>query len=81
MDPQIFNLGLSDDALSLYMILDHLHAFDMKATPEQFDDRWHKSKDEFDTATAELVMQRVVENDGHHLHLLPSSDWLAVKPD
>ncbi len=81
MDSTVFNLGLSDDALSLYMILDHLQFFGKEAVPEQFKDRWQQSEEKFAHAVAELVLQRIVEHDGSTLQLMPVSHWQAAKSD
>lgn len=76
MDSKIFSLGLSDDAVSLYMIL---AALDMEGAPMEsalYRKRWNGSPEALPRAVAELQGHKVIDELGGTIVVRPSVDWI-----
>ncbi len=75
MNNRIFTLGLSVEAISLYLILYDLDSFRIPLEKENIQPRWHASQEQLDQALEELVMHNVVQKKGEVLEVNPEALW------
>lgn len=75
MEQRIFSLGLSVEAVSLYLILDSLALAGEAVAREAWAGRWVAGEDILDRAAQELVRRGVAELRGPGLALRPAGEW------
>ncbi|MDR1038086.1 MAG: hypothetical protein LBT40_16440 [Deltaproteobacteria bacterium] len=82
MDTQIFNLKLSVNATSLYILLTELAEFGVRPTREEIAGRFAAGSEETETAIRDLLLHRVIyanEPGGDvplSFHANPASLWV-----
>ena len=75
MENKIFNLGLSVEAISLYLILFDLDFSKVPLEMENIEPRWNAPLDLLKEAMDELEMNTVVSTRGESLEINPVSAW------
>jgi len=75
MDNRIFELGLSVEAVSLYLILYDLDFSKIPLERKSIEPRWNAAPEALDQAVEELVMHRVVDRKEGLLVLNPQGMW------
>jgi hypothetical protein len=75
MENKIFNLGLSVEAISLYLILFDLDFSKVPLEMENIEPRWNAPLDLLKEAMDELEMNTVVSTRGEALEINPVSAW------
>ncbi|WP_457571730.1 hypothetical protein [Desulfovulcanus sp.] len=79
MDNKIFELGLSVEATSLYLLLDALIAADTPLNLENVHSRWNATEEMLSKSIAELQMNGVIQVNGQDFVLNPVSNWTETK--
>ncbi len=75
MQDRIFTLGLSVEAVSLYLILHDLEFHDMPLKRENIEPRWNAPPQTLEHALDELAMHQVVQDKSDPLILNPQEAW------
>lgn len=77
MENKIFELGLSVEAISLYILLDHFGEFEKDISLDDVRTKWSSSESVLTRCLDELNLQDVVSriNDGDIVRLTPSPMW------
>lgn len=75
MQDRIFTLGLSVEAVSLYLILHDLEFHGMSLERENIEPRWNAPPQALEHAIEELVMHKVVQHKNDPLILNPQEAW------
>ena len=75
MQDRIFSLGLSVEAVSLYLILHDLEFHGMPLERENIEPRWNAPPQALEHAIEELVMHMVVQHKNDSLTLNPQEAW------
>ncbi|WP_045212873.1 hypothetical protein [Desulfonatronovibrio magnus] len=75
MDNKIFKLGLSVEAVSLYLILFDLDFSKVPLERENIESRWNAASKLLDKALEELEMNNVVSRKGEAILINPSAAW------
>ena len=77
MENKIFELGLSVEAISLYILLDHFGEFEKDISLDAVRTKWSSSESVLTRCLDELDLQGVIsrQNDGNIVHLTPSPMW------
>lgn len=78
MEQRIFSLGLSVEAVSLYLILESLAPAGEALAREDWAGRWVAGDEALDRAAEELVLHGVAERRGRDLGLRPAGEWRAA---
>ncbi|WP_028573600.1 hypothetical protein [Desulfonatronovibrio hydrogenovorans] len=79
MESKIFNLGLSVEAISLYLILFDLDFSKVSLEMENIEPRWNAPRDLLEKAVDELEMNRVISKKGQALAINPAAVWTETK--
>ncbi len=79
MEDKIFKLGLSVEAISLYLILFDLEFSKVPLEMKNIEPRWNAPQDLLNKALAELEMNTVVSRRGDALEINPVSAWTETK--
>ncbi len=79
MESKIFKLGLSVEAISLYLILFDLDFSKVPLEMGNIEPRWNASEDLLKKALDELEMNTVVSRRGDALEINPASAWTETK--
>ncbi|GAU09605.1 hypothetical protein [Desulfoplanes formicivorans] len=80
MEHTIFELGLSVEAVSLYILLDHFEGSKGRVTREILLTKWNASADSFEKSLQELEMQGVVTiSEQGMVATTPVSRWKAAR--
>jgi len=79
MESKIFKLGLSVEAISLYLILFDLDFSKVPLEMENIEPRWNAPEDILQKALDELEMNTVVSRRGSALEINPVSAWTETK--
>ncbi len=79
MDSRIFSLGLSDKAITLYLLIDCMISSGSPPTEKACRRNWTGSNDEYLSAYVELGKAGVVAHDGQKFFLTSSSGWIRKK--
>jgi len=75
MENKIFKLGLSVEAISLYLILFDLDFSKVPLEMENIQPRWNAPEDLLNKAMDELEMNTVLSRRGQALEINPVSAW------
>ncbi len=75
MQDKIFTLGLSVEAVSLYLILHDLEFHSMPLERENIEPRWNAPPQALEHAIEELAMHKVVQHKNDTLILNPQEAW------
>lgn len=75
MEQRIFSLGLSVEAVSLYLILDSLAPAGEAVAREDWAGRWVAGEEALDLAAEELARRGVAERRGPGLAVRPAGEW------
>ncbi|MFP4071090.1 MAG: hypothetical protein ACLFTB_03485 [Desulfovibrionales bacterium] len=78
MERRIFELGLSVEAVSLYLLLDFLHQAGLPLTREPIEARWTGTPEKLDHSLQELELQNVIKGESDEYKVLPSEQWRAM---
>ena len=78
MDRRIFELGLSVEAVSLYLILADLEHAAVPLTWEPIEARWTGSREKLEQSLKELEFQNVIAGVEEPLEILPSEKWMSM---
>lgn len=78
MNPEIFRLGLTTEAVSLYLILEYLVMAEQPLTHENFRSRWNGEPALLVSALDELISHGVVRHGLNELVVLPPDSWRAA---
>jgi len=79
MDNKIFELGLSVEAISLYLLLDALIAAEAPLNMENVHSRWNATEEMLSKSIAELQMNGIIQINGQEFVLNPVSNWIETK--
>ncbi len=79
MENQIFKLGLSVEAVSLYLILFDLDFSKVPLEMDNIEPRWNASDELLLKALEELEMNTVVSKKGQALVINPVTAWTETK--
>jgi hypothetical protein len=79
MERKIFDMNLSVEAVSLFLILEDLEATGGRLTREACLERWNAPAEALDRAIEELRVQQVVDEAGGVLAMRPAGEWLEAK--
>jgi hypothetical protein len=79
MENKIFDLGLSVEAISLYLILFDLDFSKVPLEMDSIEPRWNAPQDLLQKALDELKMNTVVSTRGQALEINPVSAWTETK--
>jgi hypothetical protein len=77
MDRRIFELGLSVEAISLYLIMADLESSMVPLSREPIQARWTGTEEKLEQSLKELELQSVIEMD-EPIKLLPAEKWLPM---
>jgi len=77
MDQKIFELGLSVQGTSLYLILDSLLSDGQNLSLENVKARWLDSEQQLTQSIQELEGHGIVEVVGNNLLLRPAVEWIV----
>jgi hypothetical protein len=76
MNQAIFRMGLSTEATSLYILLEHLSDGGATLTEDNVAPMWNGTTDEMDDALRELVARNILGEDANQRWFLqPQSEW------
>jgi hypothetical protein len=78
MDRRIFELGLSVEAVSLYLIMADLEHSGVPLTREPIEARWTGTPEKLEQSLKELEFQNVVAGVNEPLEILPSDKWMSM---
>jgi hypothetical protein len=76
---KIFELGLSVEATSLYLLLDALIAADTPLNMENVESRWNATEEMLKSSITELQMNGVIQVNGNNFTINPVSMWTETK--
>ncbi|MBT8762801.1 hypothetical protein KFV02_02515 [Desulfohalobiaceae bacterium Ax17] len=79
MDNKIFELGLSVEAISLYLLLDALIAAETPLNMANVHSRWNATEEMLSKSIAELQMNDIIQINGQEFVLNPVSNWTETK--
>lgn len=79
MENKIFDLGLSVEAISLYLILFDLDFSKVPLEMDNIEPRWNAPHELLQKAVDELKMNTVVSSRGEALEINPVSAWTETK--
>ncbi len=79
MEDKIFKLGLSVEAISLYLILFDLEFSKVPLEINNIEPRWNAPDDLLSKALDELEMNMVVSRRGQALEINPASAWIETR--
>jgi len=79
MEQKIFNLGLSIDGTSLYLILAALQSEDKPLTMENIKPRWLAPEEKLTESITELKAHQVISTIGENFILRPATEWQKPK--
>ena len=80
MENVIFELGLSVEAVSLYILLDHFEECGEPVTREILVTKWNSSEEMLEASLQELELQSVVRIDEQGVvTIAPVSQWKAAR--
>jgi len=78
MDRAIFDLGLSVEATSAYILLDSLTDSGRRPAPrEVLFSSWNAEPQALEEALAELERRGIIRQEAEGIDLLPANDWRA----
>jgi hypothetical protein len=78
MDKRIFELGLSVEAISLYLIMADLEHSAVPLTWEPIEARWTGTREKLEQSLKELEFQNVIAAVEEPLKILPSQQWMSM---
>ncbi|MFP4084312.1 MAG: hypothetical protein ACOCPS_04735 [Desulfonatronovibrio sp.] len=78
MENKIFELGLSVEAVSLYLILFDLDFSGVPLELENISSRWNADETLLQSALDELEMNTVITRKGNGLEINPVTAWTAT---
>ncbi len=81
MHPRIFTLGLSVEAISLYLILDDLDSRGAALTRDACSAYWNATAELFERSIDELVLQNILDVSGDTLSLRPATGWMEARAE
>lgn len=79
MEDKIFRLGLSVEAISLYLILFDLESSGAALSLENIEPRWNASLETLEQAIKELEINQVALRKDEQLVLQPASVWTETR--
>ncbi|WP_462323472.1 hypothetical protein [Desulfoplanes sp.] len=80
MENRIFELGLSVEAVSLYILLDHFEESGESVTRQTLLTKWNSSGEMLEKSLQELELQGVVTIDDRGIvHAAPVSRWKEAR--
>ncbi|MDD2220075.1 MAG: hypothetical protein PHO79_05615 [Desulfoplanes sp.] len=80
METRIFELGLSVEAVSLYILLDYFGEFAKDISLDDVRTKWSSSESILERSLDELDLQSVISRQpGDVIHLTPSSRWKVAR--
>jgi hypothetical protein len=78
MDKRIFELGLSVEAISLYLIMADLEHSGVPLTWEPIEARWTGTREKLEQSMSELEFQNVIAGMDEPLKILSADKWLQM---
>ncbi|SDN46576.1 hypothetical protein [Desulfonauticus submarinus] len=78
MNQKIFELGLSVDATSLYLILEALISENQALNMENIVPRWLAGEKKLSQSIQELKAHKIIDELESHLLLRPSTEWVCA---
>lgn len=75
MNPRIFTMGLSVEAISLYLILADLESRPAPLTREASSTLWNGRPEAYQLAVSELELHNIIEVSEDRFALRPDPDW------
>jgi predicted HTH transcriptional regulator len=77
MDQRIFDLGLSTETISLYLLCTGLADSDKALTQELLRSMWNGSREGFDAALMDLEKRGILQKQGDPVNyrIVPSNEW------
>lgn len=78
MDNTIFDLKMSTQATSLYILIDTLVREGVPVTMDACDTRWTTSCEEMERALEELTARGVVRVDQGHIYVKDQDQWVKA---
>lgn len=80
METRIFELGLSVEAVSLYILLDHFEESMDRVTRDILLTKWNSTEEMLEKSLQELELQGVVTlNDQGVVHSTPAGRWKEAR--
>ena len=79
MENKIFKLGLSVEAVSLYLILYDLEFSKIPLEKKNIFPRWNAPEEHLDQALEELMMHKVVDQRGGEFIVNPEGQWVESR--
>ncbi len=77
MENRIFELGLTVEGTSLYLLLEAIQGADGEAFLEDVRARWQSSEEKLQQSIEELAGHKVVETVHSSLRILPVENWVG----